>query len=85
MTAHGQPVFPTFKVPLEMVKPSVTVNEIVLGVMITGKIFLTGYDKQIALLLSLFLVRTLVWYILHYYYYLFLFKYQPSHAVLLCV
>ena len=28
---------------------SVTVNGFVLAVMITGKIFLTGYDKQIAL------------------------------------
>ena len=28
---------------------SVTVNAFVLAVMITGKIFLTGYDKQIAL------------------------------------
>ena len=28
---------------------SVTVNGFVLVVMITGKIFLTGYDKQIAL------------------------------------
>ena len=30
-------------------KTSVTVNGFVLAVMITGKIFLTGYDKQIAL------------------------------------
>ena len=33
---------------------SFTVNEFVLAVMITGKIFLTGYDKQTALTLPLY-------------------------------
>ena len=51
MTAHAQASFTHLKSAVRNGQTSVTVNGFVLAVMITGKIFLIGYDKQIALLM----------------------------------